>query len=169
MAIKPIKFPPIRYQLKDSGANPFDMEAKENIFFFDDEYSCLSKNIQDLRPFCKISNQYVVFEMERMNLVENGKVLKRFPKGENQCYVIRDNKPVYAIVANQLIDYSFHSQDRKIERMSYWVIHENDSFGGLYSFIWNNYGEALNRAIHFSAETKCAVLVVQCISIDDRH
>jgi hypothetical protein len=53
--------------------------------------------------------------------------------------------------------------------MSYWVIHENDSFGGLYSFIWNNHGEALNRAIHFSAETKCAVLVVQCISIEDRH
>lgn len=107
--------------------------------------------------------------MLRLDWVNNGAILKHFPKEGNLHYQTENGKPFFAILSNQLIDYSFNSGDRKITVMSYEVALPNQSYGGLYSFVWREYEACLKYALRFSAESENSYLVVQCLAIVDRH
>ncbi len=77
-----IEFPTIKYQLKDSDANPFDIDAKENIFFFDGNYSSLSNNTEELDPCYEQSTANSVLVMHRLDFISKGVILKHFQKDE---------------------------------------------------------------------------------------
>ena len=43
--------PPLKYKLDNRSKNPFDVKAKENIFFYDGAFSCLVNDRIELNSF----------------------------------------------------------------------------------------------------------------------
>lgn len=162
-----ISFPPIKYQLKDSGANPFDIDAKENIFFFDGDYSSLCNNTDKLDPCYEQSTAYSVSIMHRLDFVSKGVVLKHFQKDENLYpRTTSDGKLSYSILSNQLIDFLFEMKSKSTILKTYNVSNPNNP---LARFIWHNYEECLAFAKQYSTKSENSFLIVQRLWFTDTH
>lgn len=70
--------PTLKYTTTLKNANPFDTSAKENFFFYDGAFSCLVNDRKELDSFHDQSKAYVVFELKRLALVQNGEIIREF-------------------------------------------------------------------------------------------
>ncbi|OAD92377.1 hypothetical protein A7A78_00210 [Aequorivita soesokkakensis] len=162
-----IEFPTIKYQLKDSDANPFDIDAKENIFFFDGNYSSLSNNTEELDSCYEQSTANSVLVMHRLDFISKGVILKHFQKDETLYQrTTSDGKLFYSILSSQLIDLLFEMKSESIIIKTYNVSNPNNP---LARFIWHDYEECLAFAKQYSSKSADAFLVVQCLWIADTH
>lgn len=161
------EWPTIKYKTTAQNANPFDIDATENFFFYDGVFSCLVDEKSELLSFRSQSNAKVVFEMERLELVQNGTILKQFiqPKDFNASHSDKQ----FMLLSNEANIYYFTNADQIISTTSYQVAIEGKPYGGLSSVVWDDYDACRDYAKKFSQETGKAVLVCHVLSIFDRH
>jgi hypothetical protein len=163
----PYLLPAITYKTDMQNSNPFDASVKENLFFYDGGFSCLVNKRNELIPFHEQSEAYVVFELERLELAQNGKTIKHFIhpkdyKSSNRC-------EQFVLLSNEENMYSFTSNDRMISITSHEVCVEGKSLGGLGSILWNDYSACRVYSQKFSQESGKTILVSQILSVTDRH
>ncbi len=159
--------PSLKYKTDTRSNNPFDANAKENIFFYDGAFSCLVNDRKELNSFHDQSKAYVVFELERLELVQNGAVIKKIihPKDFNAS----NKQQQFVLFTNEENIYYFTNNDEVISTTSFEVAVQGKSYGGLSSIVWDNYKTCKEYAQRYSQETGKVILVSQILSISDRH
>lgn len=162
-----ITLPALKYKTDTRSNNPFDANAKENIFFYDGGFSYLVNDRIELDSFHDQSKAYVVFELERIALVQNGEVIKKFihPKDFNAS----NKQQQFILFSNEENIYYFTNNDEVISNTSFEVSVQGKSYGGLNSIVWDNYKTCKEYAQRYSQETGKVILVSQILTISDRH
>lgn len=162
-------YPFIKYYSENCQSNPFDDNAIENFFFYDGNYSCLSNERSDFKTFYERSKTYVVFEFERLDLVQNGNLLQHFKEVEvlTKSLVVKNKQ--YVILSSKKVFYYIHNGSETIAVQSYEINRPDTSFGALNAFVWDDYIACLAYAKKYSADTENRLLVAKVISIYDTH
>lgn len=160
-------FPQLKYRTENCQNNPFDVNAKENIFFYDGGFSCLVNDRKELNSFHDQSKAYVVFELERIGLVQNGNIIKQFihPQDFNSL----NKNQQFILLSNEQNIYYFTNNDEIISTTSYEVAVQGKSYGGLGSIVWDDYTTCQAYAQKFSQDSGKTLLVSRILSISDRH
>ena len=162
-----LDLPFIKYQNTCSPSNPFDKNADGKYFFYDGAFSCLVNDRKDLNSFHNQSKAYVVFELERMDLVQDGVIIKNF-EVTNDSIVSNKNKQ-FVLLSNEENIYYFTNGDEIISTTSYEVTVQGKPFGGLSSIVWEDYESCKSYAQKYSQETGKILLVSQILFVFDRH
>jgi hypothetical protein len=159
--------PTLKYKTTLKNANPFDTSAKENFFFYDGAFSCLVGERKELNSFHEQSKAYVVFEMERIDLVQNGNIIKQFihPKDFNSL----NKNQQFILLSNEQNSYYFTNNDEILSTTSFEVAVQGEPYGGLGSIIWDDYATCQAYAQKSSLESSKTILVCLVHSISDRH
>ena len=157
----------LKYKSASQNLNPFDASAKQNLFFYDGGFSCLVNERKALNPFHDQSKAYFVFELERLELVENGKIIKQFVHQKDYKSSNRSERLI--LLSNEENIYAFTNNDKIISISSFEVSVQGKSYGGLASIVWDDYSACRAYSQNFSQESGKTVLVSQILSITDRH
>ena len=131
--------PTLKYKLDTRSKNPFDVNATENIFFYDGGFSCLVNDRKELDSFHDQSKAYVVFELERVDLVQNGNILKYFEALEisKDSMLYRLNrKNQYVILASQQVLQYLHKGSETIAYQSFQINHSIHLSGIIMRIVW---------------------------------
>lgn len=171
---QPSFFPKLKHQFDThEGANPFDMTTEEEIFFYDNDYSCLGKEIKDFYPFFDTSKVYVVYVLHRRAIIQDGVVLKHFPKNKDLRYKQMSfpsqstvDGDVFFLLSNkeQITTYKNPLGEEIIERD-----YEMEPINTANRPYWNDYEECLAYAIAYSKESSETLMVAQIVWEIDRH
>lgn len=156
-------FPGLKYIQENKCLNPFDTTVNVNLFFFDGQYSTLVEDRKDLELFHQESKIYVVFEMQRLELIYQAETIQYFSYTNSISSASR-----YAILSNLENIYYINNGSTIISHTSYFVYKPNINFG-LNGAVWENIDECKNYALKYSLESNKALLIVKCLLIDDRH
>lgn len=159
--------PPLKYKLDTQSNNPFDVNAKENIFFYDGGFSYLVNDRKELDSLHNQSKAYVVFELERIDLVQNGNIIKQFIHPKD--FKSSNKNQQFVLLSNEENIYYFTNNDEIISTTSYEVAVQRKSYRGLSSIVWDDYATCRAYAQKFSQESGKTLLVSQILSISDRH
>lgn len=159
--------PPLKYKTDTRSNNPFDVNAKENIFFYDGAFSCLVSDRKELNSFHDQSKTIVVFELERIGLVKNQHIIKNF--GHPKDFRSPNNKAQFILLSNEdNISYFTHNQ-QIISTTSYLVTVNGKSYGPLSSMVWDDYAACRAYALKISQKSGKVLLINQILCIVDRH
>jgi len=159
--------PPLKYKMDTQNNNPFDVNAKENIFFYDGAFSCLVSDRKELNSFHDQSKTIVVFELERLDLAQNGGIIKQF--GHPEDFKSPNNKAQFMLLSNEENISYFNRNEEVIATTSYLVTVQGKFYGPLSSMVWDDYSTCQAYAQKFSQESGKTILVSQILSISDRH
>lgn len=165
-------FPQLKYRTENCQNNPFDVNSKENIFFYDGGFSCLVNDRKELNSFHEQSKAYVVFELKRIDLVQNGNILKHFEALEisKDSMLYRLNrKNQYVILASQQVLQYLHKGSETIAYQSFQINKPETIYGPLDAFVWDNYEDCLAYAKSNSTDKENVLMVAKVVCIIDRH
>lgn len=165
------KKPPIKFRTATQNGNPLDSLEKGAFFFYGgNQISCLVNNQNELRQFRDQTNAYVIFELERLELVQNGTILRQFIHPKDFIASKRDERFMLFFNEGNILYYNTNV-DPAILVKKYDISTVGQEFIGkpLWSTIWYDYDACRDYAKKFSEVTGKIILVSQLLEKFDRH